>query len=66
MEACATSSRANGRPGAGEEPMASWQVGNNALDLAASLDLINQTSLTCVSCMTVIGFEVSNSPAKRQ
>jgi hypothetical protein len=27
-------------------PMASWQVGNNALDLAASLHLIIQFSLT--------------------
>jgi hypothetical protein len=38
--------------------MASWQVVNNALDLAASLDLINQLSLTCAFCMIATSFGV--------
>jgi hypothetical protein len=62
VEACATSSC----PMVDlelEGPMASRQIGNNALYLAASSDLVNQPSLTCVVCsVIVIIFALSNSP----
>jgi hypothetical protein len=42
--------------------MASWQIGNNALNLAASSDLVNQSSLTCVCSMIASSFGVVKLP----